>query len=273
MEDLEEAISSHREALALHPHGHHHRSSSLTNLGAAVFSRFGQLRRMGDLEEAITCHLEALPLHPHGHPRRSSSLSHLGAAVFTRFEQSGSKDDLLDAHKYLSEAKTILPTEHPSHVTAGRGLAFMLLKLSDIVPKSDESLNMISEAFTLFKHAASHSFASARARFQTAVQWAQEARRRKHRSTVHAYAESLSLLDRSLVLAPTVESQQHFLAATNTVPKALALDAASSAIEAGELGTAVEFLEQDYGRNCEVIGIRLTSFVLSIRSLLINSRP
>jgi hypothetical protein len=61
---------------------------------------------------------------------------------------------------------------------------------------------------------------------------------------VYAYAKSLSLLHRCLVLAPTVESQQNFLAATNTVPKALALDAASSAIDAGEFGTAVEFLEQ-----------------------------
>jgi hypothetical protein len=54
----------------------------------------------------------------------------------------------------------------------------------------------------------------------------------------------LSLLDRCLVLAPTVESQQNFLAATNIVPKALALDAASSAIDAGELRSAVELLEQ-----------------------------
>jgi predicted metal-dependent hydrolase len=56
--------------------------------------------------------------------------------------------------------------------------------LCDITPKSDESLRMTSEAFALFKHAANHSFASAKARFQAAVRWAQEARRRKHQSTV-----------------------------------------------------------------------------------------
>jgi len=196
---------------------------------------------MEDLEEAILYHREALALCPRGHPGRSSSLNNLANAVFTRFEQSGNKDGLLDACKYLSEAITLLPTEHPSHATVGCQLALILLKLCDIVPKSVKSLNMTSEAFTLLKHAANHSFASAKALFQTAVAWARGAHRRKHQSTVHAYAESLGHFECCLVLAPTVESQQIFLADTGTVPKSLALDAA---IEAGEFGTAVEFLEQ-----------------------------
>ena len=167
----------------------------------------------------------------------------LANSMSTRFGQSRSKDDLRDALEYLSEAKAILPTEHPGHATAGSDLALLLLMSCD-TPESDEGLRMKSEAFALFKHAANHSFASAKARFQAAVRWAQEAHRRGHQSTVQAYAQSLSLLDRCLVLAPTVESQQNFLAAKNTVPKALALDAASSAIDAGEFGSAVELLEQ-----------------------------
>jgi hypothetical protein len=38
MEDLEEAITCHREALTLRPHGHPDRSSSLSNLGVAIHS-------------------------------------------------------------------------------------------------------------------------------------------------------------------------------------------------------------------------------------------
>jgi tetratricopeptide (TPR) repeat protein len=64
MEDLEEAITCHREALALRPHGHPDRSSSLNNLANAVSTRFEQLGRMEDLEEAITCHREALASLP-----------------------------------------------------------------------------------------------------------------------------------------------------------------------------------------------------------------
>ena len=52
---------------------------------------------------------------------------------------------------------------------------------------------------------------------------------------------SLTLLGRRLILAPTIEFQQNLLA---TVPKALALDAASNSINRGEFKSAIELLEQ-----------------------------
>jgi tetratricopeptide (TPR) repeat protein len=241
VEDLEEVITCHREALALRPHGHPDRASSLNNLANAMSTCFEQLGRMEDLEEAITCHHEALALRPYGHPDRSSSLNNLAIAVSTRFEQLRMMEDLLDAVKYLSEAKTILPTEHPNHAAFGSSLASKLLMQCDNVPKSDESVHITSKAFDLFEHAANHTFASVKARFNASVQWAQQAHHRNHQSTVDAYAKSLALLDRCLILAPDIESQQKFLA---SVPKALALDAASSAVDRGEFRSAIELLEQ-----------------------------
>ena len=44
MEDLEEAITCHRQALALRPHGHPDRSSSLNNLANAVSIRLEEWR-------------------------------------------------------------------------------------------------------------------------------------------------------------------------------------------------------------------------------------
>ena len=79
---------------------------------------------------------------------------------------------------------------------------------------------MVTKAFELFKHAADHSPASAKDRFDAAVR---NAHRREHPSAADAYTKSLTLLGRRLILAPTIESQQNLLA---TVPKALALDAA-----------------------------------------------
>jgi len=61
MEDLEETIICHREALALRPRGHHNSPSSLNNLANALSTRFEQSGSMKDLE-AITCHREALAL-------------------------------------------------------------------------------------------------------------------------------------------------------------------------------------------------------------------
>jgi tetratricopeptide (TPR) repeat protein len=241
MEDLEEAITCYRQALGLQPDGHPNRSYSLNNLATAVSTRFEQLGRMEDLEEAITCYHQALGLQPDGHPNCSTSLNNLGSAVLNRFKQSRSNDDLLDAVKYLSEARNILPTGHPHQSTIGFSFATLLLIQCDIVSKLDESLLMMTKAFELFEHAADHSPASANDRFDAAVGWAREAHRRDHLSAVHAYSKSLTLLGRRLIMAPTNESQQNLLA---SVPKALALDAASSSINRGEFRSAIELLEQ-----------------------------
>ena len=99
----------------------------------------------------------------------------------------------------------------------------------------------MAEAFELFEHAANHSPASAKGRFDAAVTWAGEAHRRDHQSAVHAYTKSLTLLGRRLILAPTLESQQSLLA---SVPAALALHAASCSINRGEFKSAIELLEQ-----------------------------
>jgi tetratricopeptide (TPR) repeat protein len=71
MEYLEEAITYYRQALALLPHGHTNRSSSLNILARVVFTRFEQLGRMEDLEEAIACHRQALALLPPSWPYQS----------------------------------------------------------------------------------------------------------------------------------------------------------------------------------------------------------
>jgi hypothetical protein len=55
---------------------------------------------------------------------------------------------------------------------------------------------------------------------------------------------SLTRLDRWVTVMPTVGSRQKFLADTGIVPRSLASDAASSAIELGQLEEAVELLEQ-----------------------------
>ena len=241
MEDLEEAITCHRQALRLQPHGHPDRSLSLNNLASAVSARFKQLGKTEDLEEAITSSRQALALRPHGHPDRSYSLYNLADAVSTRFKLSGSEFDLLDAVMYLSEAKNILPTGHPHQLLVGLSLASILRIQCDTGFKLEESLHMMTKAFELFEHAADHSPAGAKDRFYAAVEWALEARHRDHQSAVHAYTKSLTLLGRRIILAPTIESQQNLLA---TVPKALALDAASSSIDRGEFRSAIELLEQ-----------------------------
>ena len=60
---------------------------------------------------------------------------------------------------------------------------------------------------------------------------------------MHAYIKSLTLLGQRLILTPTIETQQSLLQVAS-VPKALALDAASCSISRGETRSAIELLEQ-----------------------------
>ena len=70
-----------------------------------------------------------------------------------------------------------------------------------------------------------------------------QARYHHHRSVIHAYSMTLHLLDRCLIFYPDIDSQQKFLV-TAGIPRSLASDAASAAIDAEDLGMAVELLEQ-----------------------------
>ena len=66
-----------KRSLFLRPLGHPGRSTTLSNLATAVFSRYKQSGRMEDLEEVIAYNHEALSLRPPGHPDRSASLNNL----------------------------------------------------------------------------------------------------------------------------------------------------------------------------------------------------
>ena len=115
IDDLEEVITTHREALTYCPFGHPSHSGCLNNLALALYSHFNQLGKMEDLEDAITSHHEALALYTQGHPDRSMSLSNLAIALVTRFNQLGRIEDLEDAITSHHEALTLCPLGHPDH--------------------------------------------------------------------------------------------------------------------------------------------------------------
>ncbi|KAF8501303.1 CHAT domain-containing protein [Gautieria morchelliformis] len=112
-EDLEEAISLHREALELRPAPHPLRSDSLNNIANALSTRFEQSGRHEDLEEAISLHREALGLLPAPHPLRSNSLNNVATALKTRFGRFGRREDLEEAISLHREALELRPAPHP----------------------------------------------------------------------------------------------------------------------------------------------------------------
>ena len=241
-DDLDEAVSLHRKALALRPFGHPDRSSFLSNLSKALSIRFDQSGRMGDLEDAISSHHEAIALRPPGHQARSSSLSNLAKVLCTRFDQLGRMEDLEDAILSYREALAFLPLGHTDCSSSLSNLA------SALCTRFEHSGGMqdLEESFILYERAANDLSSSLQHRLAAGIVWINKARLYHHSSTIRAYSTSLHLLNHCLIACPNVELQQKFLA-TARIPSSLASDAASAAIDAEELETAVELLEQ--GRN------------------------
>ena len=239
MEDLEDAIIYYRRALTLCPPGRPNRSSSLMNLAVALSTRFEQSGRMEDLEDAISSHHQALTLRPPGHPNRSSSLNNLANTLFTRFQQSGRMEDLEDVISSHRQALTLHPPGHPRH---SGSLSNLANALSTCFEQSDRTEDL-EDSFTLHEQAANDLSSSPRLRLAAAVSWAVEARRYHHKSIICAYSVSFRILNHCLISYPSVESQQRFLASAH-IPRSLASDAASAAIDAGDLEAAVELLEQ-----------------------------
>ncbi|KDR70891.1 hypothetical protein GALMADRAFT_159709 [Galerina marginata CBS 339.88] len=284
MEDLEDTITLHRQALALRPLGHPDQPMSLSNLGNVLLTHFEQLGKIEDLEKALTFHHQALALRPLGHPFRSSSLICLGNAFETCFEQLGRIEDIEEAIIFYRQAIDICPQGRQYYSMFLNNLGIALLScfkksgrikdLEDAItsyrqaiayyslgnPLCSMSLNNLGlallsqfdqsgrtedleESFLLYKQAANDITSHSQHRLRAAIDWAAKAQEYHHNSVLSAYTISLHLLDRCLISHPDIESQQSFLA-TAHVPESLASDAASAAINAGNLELAVELLEQ-----------------------------
>ncbi|KAH8111533.1 TPR-like protein [Phellopilus nigrolimitatus] len=239
MEDLEEAIVLHRDALELHPPGHTDRSSSFNNLANAVQTRFERTGRMEDLEEAIVLHRDALELHPPGHSHRSASINNLANAVQTRFKQTSRMEDLEEAIVLHRDALELRPPGHPDRSSSLNNLAGAVRTRFKHTGRMED----LEESLRIYEEGAEHVFSNTLTRLEVAVRWAVLARSQRHVPTLKAYRVALSLLEKFLVITPTVQMQHKILLGKNGYPT-LASDAASYAIEIGEVAQAVEMLEQ-----------------------------
>ena len=150
--DLDEAISLHREALLLRPVPHPGRSVSLNNLASALKTRFEQQGASNDLDEAISLQREALLLEPAPYPDHSTSLNNLAASLRTRFEKRGTSNDLDEAISLHREALLLRPAPHPDRSTSLCNLANALQTCFEQRGASndlDEAISLHQEALLL----------------------------------------------------------------------------------------------------------------------------
>lgn len=238
LEDLEQSINYDRLSLGIRPPGHASRPTTLNNLAAAIMDRYTKFSgSVEDMEESIQYNRESLQLRPPGNSERFMSLLNLGSSLYTR----GKMGDLEEAAGYFWEAEASLYPTHAFHTFIKQYLGEINLRKHGLDPTNT---GYLAKAFKYFEDSANHLTTSPKSRFEAAIRWAVGARQHRHESALRAYSISLTLLNQILVATPTVESQHKSLLSLAHIPKSLAQDAASWAIELGRLDVAVELLEQ-----------------------------
>ncbi|KAI5988748.1 hypothetical protein EDD15DRAFT_1357945 [Pisolithus albus] len=129
IDELNEAITLHRDALELRPAENEkgNRSRSLNELAVCLYRRYEKLGAVDDLEETIALGREALALRPPGHPSRYTSLHNLGSSLWTRFKKQAEVCDLEEAIPLFRAALQLRP---PGHQWRSSTLHYLILCLS-----------------------------------------------------------------------------------------------------------------------------------------------
>ena len=102
----------------------------------------------------------------------------------------------------------------------------------------------LDEAMCLFASGVKDTYAMVPSRFELACRWAYTARIFRHSSVLTAYEVVMSLMQESLVFAPTLTIQYDRLVEKRGLYEKTPLDFASYQIRAGQLERAIETLEQ-----------------------------
>ncbi|KAG1830018.1 CHAT domain-containing protein [Suillus variegatus] len=242
--DLDEAIEVQTEALTLHPVGHIDRSKSLSNLAARLSSRFHYRGNDEDLDEAIALDRKALALRPVGHTDRSASLNNLANQLFSHFDRGGNREDLGESLANLRCALTMLTQHNPCQLLVHESLARLHLSSHRSgfdgtgVGGNTDSLNA---AMHHFKAAANLVSGGLLSRLRATLSWVRHASQHSHGTQLEAYATSLQLLDAYMSVTASVSSRHSVMM---EFPRILAVDTASCGLRSGDVGYAVELLEQ-----------------------------
>jgi len=115
--ELEEAISTFRNANEHLPQNHPLKAACLNNLGISVVCRFEHLANPDDLDEAIMVKQQAVHLTPDDHPDKPAYLNNLGKSFLYRFGRLNDLADLDEAITAQQQAVHLTPDGHPDKPT------------------------------------------------------------------------------------------------------------------------------------------------------------
>ncbi|KAG8923868.1 hypothetical protein FRC02_010844 [Tulasnella sp. 418] len=240
-ENLEEAVQYSREAVFACPPKSIRYIFVLNNLGSCLRSRYESGGNVEDLEEAIQYFRSALSLQSSQKSEHSPEypilLRNIGTSLLTLYKHDGCNET-----QYLDEAIQCLndvihlgaPSNHPLLASTWAVLASIYADKPQLLTPTDD----IKDFTDLFQKAVNHPTTSPRDRFRLSLAWIEK---QHGASGLKAYQKCLELSDRLVLVRPSITSRHQFLSSVSSL---LVTEAVASALIAGEVERAVEFLDQ-----------------------------
>ncbi|KAI9444063.1 hypothetical protein H4582DRAFT_2071659 [Lactarius indigo] len=241
MERTTEKIQLLEELLSNTPPGTLHHKLLLMVLGEWYQSKYYHTNDISDIEESIK-HSRSLldATHPRDHWHwRTVSLASLRNILFLAFEKT-SKTNYLDESIAIGYEILELTSAQGIHFHVIQTLVSSLLTREQLLGRREDIL----EAIRLMSMGVDNQYVREPNRFRLSCEWAILARSIDHPSTLTAYKNAMSLVEKSLSFAPTISTQHTRLVKMGEDGQTMPLDYASFQIKLGRFEEAVETLEQ-----------------------------
>ncbi|KAI0291359.1 CHAT domain-containing protein [Multifurca ochricompacta] len=239
MKVVEEKIQNIRKLISKTPPRSSERNVYLQRLADWYTTKFYRTDDITDLEEVIKCRRVLLASTDKSYPSGFQSALDLGNDLYAAFECSNMME-------YLDESITVhrgvlkMQSAQPVYLSVIQQLVQSLhkrFKLLDCEQDLDDMIELISLGVN-------DKFAKVSHRFALSCAWASLARITSQPSVSVAYEKAMSLIQSSLVSAPTLQIQHARLVAIRGLCDNMPLDYASYQIGMGQFTQAIETLER-----------------------------
>jgi hypothetical protein len=235
---MNKSVSVFEDAVRLTADGHPHKPSFLNNLGNSLLGRFKRLGDLSDITKSVSVFEEAVRLTPDGYLGKPSFLNNLGISLLGRFERLGELSDMTMSVSVKEEAVRLTPDGHPDKPVRLNNLGKSLLcRFERLSNYSD-----LETASKMFQEAAISPSGSSSLRFHCCFFWAMCRQLYHPCSMLDAYYRAFELLPSMSWLGLSITDRQHFLKGVGP----LVDQAVSAAIDAGQLETAIEWMDQGH---------------------------
>ncbi|KAF8268585.1 CHAT domain-containing protein [Lactarius quietus] len=236
--EIQQQIEYLEKELSITPSGTQHHIQCLSHLEKWYESKFHRTNDISDIEESMKYSRLSLDATHIGSSWRYQRQDSLCKILFLAFEKTGNIS-------YLDESIAVnydilgLETAKQAHFSIYLTLVQSLLARERFLGRKED----YHEVIRLLSEGTNDPYVREPNQFTFSCLWAVHARRIKHPTTLTAYKSAMSLMQKSLSFAPTVEVQHSRLVAMGDC-KTMPLEYASYQIDLGQFEEAIETLEQ-----------------------------